>query len=150
MAAFESLKVSLIKYGQNHLVEAYEQLQSPKDKEELLKDLSNIDLEEMCNNFRKSTLPTNGMTNGHNDANGQESKSMDDLMEPIEDDLCASVNKSSDVELQSYRETALKEISRGHVGVLLLAGGQGTRLGMYLAKKCHIFLFKKTKTLYVI
>ena len=69
------------------------------------------------------------MTNGHGNSNGQEIKTIDDRMEPIEDDLCASINKSSDAELQSYREIALKEISQGHVGVLLLAGGQGTRLG---------------------
>ena len=129
MAAYESLKLSLLKYGQDHLVEAYEKLQSKKDQEILLNDLSNIDLEEMCNNFRKSTLPTHNMTNGHGNSNGQEIKTIDDRMEPIEDDLCASINKSSDAELQSYREIALKEISQGHVGVLLLAGGQGTRLG---------------------
>ena len=52
-STFEKLKVSLIKYDQNHLIEAYENLHSDSDKEELLNDLTSIDFEEMCNNFKR-------------------------------------------------------------------------------------------------
>ena len=52
-STFEKLKVSLIKYDQNHLIEAYENLHSDSDKEELLTDLTSIDFEEMCNNFKR-------------------------------------------------------------------------------------------------
>ena len=52
-SSFEKLKISLIKYDQNHLIEAYEKLHSDSDKEELLNDLTSIDFEEMCNNFKR-------------------------------------------------------------------------------------------------
>ena len=68
-------------------------------------------------------------------------------MEPIEDDLCGSVNKSSEADLESYREKALNEISQGHVGVLLLAGGQGTRLGRFL--KWQGIFFKKARQIII-
>ena len=101
--------------------------------------------------LKRSTSPSSTTqqsisTNGHdkNDlANGKDPpKSVDDRMEPIEDDLCGSVNKSSEADLQSYREKALKEISQGHVGVLLLAGGQGTRLGKYVGEVTNRYLLK--------
>ena len=90
-----------------------------------------IDLNEMCGNYKRSMCSIgseNGtsMTNGHK----EEPKSIDDRMEPISDDLCASVGKSSSKDLESYCQTSMKHISQGHIGVLLLAGGQGTRLGM--------------------
>lgn len=52
-SSLEKLKVSLIKYDQKHLIEAYEQLHSDSDKEELLNDLTTIDFEEMCLNFKR-------------------------------------------------------------------------------------------------
>ena len=52
-STFEKLKVSLIKYDQNHLIEAYEKLHLDSDKEELLNDLTTIDFEEMCHNFKR-------------------------------------------------------------------------------------------------
>ena len=127
MADFDALKLSLQNYGQQHLVDAYEKLESSQDKEKLFNDLSDIDLEEMCNSFRKSTLPNYAIQNGH--GNGQDLRTVDERMEPIEDDLCASVNKSSEAELEKFRNIAITEISKGRIGVLLLAGGQGTRLG---------------------
>ena len=44
--------------------------------------------------------------------------------------LSQSVAASTPEELEEYRRAGLEAAARGHVGVLLLAGGQGTRLGV--------------------
>ena len=148
MASEETLKANLETHGQLHLVKAVESLASLKDRQILLEDLQSIDLKEMCGNFKKSTTPQHlNMTNGHG---GSPPNTIDDLMEPIEDDLCASINKSTPNELQSFRETTLKHICQGHVGVLLLAGGQGTRLGVPYPKGMYNIGLPSGKTLYQI
>ena len=148
MASEASLLDSLKAHGQDHLVKALETLQSnPEQRQLLLQDLFNVDLEEMCASFKKSTAATNNCTNGDH---AKEIKSVDDLMEPIEDDLCGSVNKSSPEDLKTYRETSLQHIGEGHIGVLLLAGGQGTRLGVPYPKGMYDIGLPSGKTLYQI
>ncbi len=146
----ETLVANLKKHGQEHLIHALNELQDdPKSFNLLSEDLQSIDLDEMCGNFRKSTQPS--IVNGHADGGGEEQgKSLDDRMEPIEDDLCASVNKTSPDALDDYRKVCLEHISKGHVGVLLLAGGQGTRLGVPYPKGMFNIGLPSNKTLYQI
>ena len=149
MATEEELKATLLKFDQGHLVKALEKTQSATDHEKLLQDLLSIDFEEMCGNFQKSgaaPVPPPSIANGHT----KEHKSIDDRMEPIEDDLCGSVNKATANELESYLQVSLKEISQSHVGVLLLAGGQGTRLGVPYPKGMYDIALPSKKTLYQI
>lgn len=139
----DELKAVLHKYGQDHLGHALDSLADAKDRQTLLEDLRSIDFDEMCRNFQKSTKSDQ---NGHT----EETKNVDDLMEPIEDDLCGSVTKTANEELESYQEKALIAISEGQVGVLLLAGGQGTRLGVPYPKGMFNIGLPSGKTLYQI
>ena len=142
----DDLKSMLHKYGQDHLGQALDSLADDKDRQALFEDLKSIDYEEMCGNFRRSTKTV--QQNGHGEE--AEAKSVDDLMEPIEDDLCGSVTKTSLDELESYQEKAFLAISEGQVGVLLLAGGQGTRLGVPYPKGMFNIGLPSGKTLYQI
>ncbi|CAF3671866.1 unnamed protein product, partial [Adineta steineri] len=51
-------------------------------------------------------------------------------MEPVPDTVTGSINETSKEQLEKYRQRGLKAIAEGSVCVLLLAGGQGTRLGV--------------------
>ena len=50
-------------------------------------------------------------------------------MEALDESQCGAVIKSTDEDLAHYENLSFHEIAAGHVGILLLAGGQGTRLG---------------------
>ena len=48
-------------------------------------------------------------------------------MEPLDESQCGAVIKSTDEDLLHYENLSFQEIAAGNVGILLLAGGQGTR-----------------------
>ncbi len=59
-------------------------------------------------------------------------------MNPLDDSQCGSIIKSTDEDLIHYQNLSLAEIGAGHVGILLLAGGQGTRLGVNYPKVRYV------------
>jgi UDP-N-acetylglucosamine/UDP-N-acetylgalactosamine diphosphorylase len=54
---------------------------------------------------------------------------LDDRLKPIPESQYMSVSRTSLDDQKKYFKIGLTEISKNHVGVLLMAGGQGTRLG---------------------
>ena len=88
------------------------------EREQLVKDLSDVDLAEMNEIYQRT-------------CGGSVDQSRDvSTMEPIDPTLTESIKTSSPDTLELYREVGLKAAAAGQVGVLLLAGGQGTRLGV--------------------
>ena len=71
-------------------------------------------------------------------------------MEPVQADLCDSIMTSSHDSVDTYINTTLRAIAAGQVGVLLLAGGQGTRLGVNYPKGMYNIGLPSNKTLYQI
>jgi len=55
-------------------------------------------------------------------------------MSPLSDNICGSVLKASQSEKEKYENLAFQKIINGQLAVLLLAGGQGTRLGVSYPK----------------
>lgn len=132
---YSSLAASLEKYGQGHVLQWWEELDQA-GRDQLAGELEELDLEEMEEMYRKTCLEP-------------EDRDMSS-MEPVEASLCESMVTSSQASLETYTKVALTEAAQGRVGVLLLAGGQGTRLGVGYPKGMYNIGLPSNKTLYQI
>ncbi|CAF1104212.1 unnamed protein product [Adineta ricciae] len=140
-----SIKERLAKANQAHLLDYWSELTNGQ-RQTLLHDINEID-------FDRVTKAYNGikheLTENHAGENVQQ-ESIDDLMEPVPDSVTGSVNDTNKELLEHYRQQGLKAISEGAVCVLLLAGGQGTRLGVDYPKGMYNVGLPSKKTLYQI
>merc|ERR1719189_1210639 len=73
---------------------------------------------------------------------------LDDKMQPLTESQCGSTAQSTDRDLSHYESLSMTEISQGKVGILLLAGGQGTRLGVSYPKGMYDVGLPSNKTLF--
>eukprot|EP01023_Acetabularia_acetabulum_P030399 TRINITY_DN2861_c1_g2_i1.p1 TRINITY_DN2861_c1_g2~~TRINITY_DN2861_c1_g2_i1.p1 ORF type:complete len:508 (-),score=87.02 TRINITY_DN2861_c1_g2_i1:310-1704(-) len=124
------LKSSLEKYGQQHLLQDWDKLDEVQ-REELKQEVEGLDLEFLQRIFKTSTQTT-----------------------PVNLDVPESVenvnqisNRTEEQYLQWYN-VGLQTIAQGKLGVLLLAGGQGTRLGSPLPKGCYNIGLPSNKSLF--
>ncbi len=107
---FEDAKIVLKKHNQEHLLLKYNEL-IDKDKEKLLKQISDINFEQIEELYKKSIT--------------KEIKK-DSKIEPIE---YLDKTKLSEDEYNRYFNIGVEEIKKGKLAVVTMAGGQGTRLG---------------------
>lgn len=105
----EEIKAMLKKYNQEHILNHLEKLEENK-KQELLKQIENIDFELMKSLYEK--------------AEKKEKKDKDQVT-PIEYLDKYKLNE----EYKYYKAIGDKEIKDGKLAVVTMAGGQGTRLG---------------------
>ena len=135
-----SSKQELIKFlepfGQEHLAKFWDEL-NESDKENLVGDLNNTDFSELNKYFQKVSLEKD-LTN----------KEIDSHMTPVPNELKGSYAKSNKEQLAAYECEGLKAIAQGEVAVLLLAGGQGTRLGVKYPKGMYSVDLLSGKSLY--
>jgi len=112
---FES-KELLEKYDQKHLLVYYNEL-SEEEKDILLNQILSIDF-KMMDKMYKDTK--------------QEIEEKDDLIEPMEYIDKYELEKE---EYDKYEKIGIDKIQKGELGVLTMAGGQGTRLRTWRAKR---------------
>lgn len=100
------------KYGQEHLLQYFGEL-SNEEKQNLLQEIDEIDF-ELINDLYENNV------NGHIEEESEE-------IEPMEQ----SKELSSMIEEEKikYYDIGIEAIKKGEVGALVVAGGQGTRLG---------------------
>jgi len=98
-------------YGQEHLLDAYERLETKEEKEEFLETLFNIDFDQIQRLYEQTKLETKQVCERIQPANFIDGKA-----------LCGKKRKMCE-------EIGESEIKDGKLAVVTMAGGQGTRLG---------------------
>lgn len=128
---FETLTSRYQAAGQAHLLKFWPQL-SDSERAELAKQLEALDIERVNRIYKKAV--------------SAESSDASEPIEPLPHSASESVgNAEQDARWNSL---GLEAIARGQVGVLLMAGGQGTRLGSSAPKGCYDIGLPSHKSLF--
>jgi len=132
----EALRAELRQHGQEHLLQFWETLDQDQ-RRELLRDIKEINFAEAIEFFRHTM-----------EAADKDEEKLDERLQPIPPELHGAITRTSPELLRHYENLALDEISEGRVAALLLAGGQGTRLGVDYPKGMYDVGLPSGKTLY--
>ncbi|XP_035523667.1 UDP-N-acetylhexosamine pyrophosphorylase-like protein 1 [Morone saxatilis] len=138
MLSLERVERSLESAGQSHVLQFWSEL-SEEDREGFLQELSQLDLDGLKEHCEGATR-----------AAASPPASLDQNIEPVPPEFIGSVRRSDKRSLSEWENEGLLQISGNQVGVLLLAGGQGTRLGVQYPKGMYNVGLPSGKTLYQI
>lgn len=130
--------MSLESAGQSHVLQFWSEL-CEEERQRFLQELSQLDLSGL-----------KGHCEGAARAAASPAASLDQHIAPVPPELLGSVRKSDRKTLTEWENQGLLQISESRVGVLLLAGGQGTRLGVQYPKGMYNVGLPSRRTLYQI
>ncbi|KAG5834947.1 hypothetical protein ANANG_G00266940 [Anguilla anguilla] len=142
MITFEEAKTRLEVVGQSHLLRFWPEL-SEEEKSRFLGELSELNIKELEDHCRGATKAAFGQQTSLQDGLHRE-------MEPVPPEFIGGVKRSDKNTLDDWENEGILQISRNKVAVLLLAGGQGTRLGVPYPKGMYSVGLPSKKTLYQI
>lgn len=138
----EALKERYAAAGQSHVFTFWDSLSS-SEQESFAEQLSKLDVERV-NAVHKKALEADALAS-------QMASSKAELGPPPAESTVSTGEKSSDSALEKeLRDIGLKAIADGQAGVLLMAGGQGTRLGSSAPKGCYDIKLPSHKSLFQI
>ncbi|KAJ9237156.1 hypothetical protein DTO207G8_1458 [Paecilomyces variotii] len=135
---FNELKERFEKAGQGQVFAFLEELK-PAEKTQLFHQLSNFDPNRINELADKALNPPK--------ASAEETQTS---LEPLPETATASIIDSNPEELEKYYKEGLKLVAENKVAVVLMAGGQGTRLGSSAPKGCFDIGLPSHKSLFQI
>nr|XP_056716458.1 UDP-N-acetylhexosamine pyrophosphorylase-like protein 1 [Euleptes europaea] len=139
----EELRARLERSGQAHLLRFWGELGAAR-RDSLRATLAQLDARELgrhCQRAAEASAREQG---------GPGPGGLRGNWEPIPAQFLGSVRRSDGAALERWEEEGLRQISQDKVAVLLLAGGQGTRLGVPYPKGMYDVGLPSHKTLYQI
>ncbi|TFK56627.1 UDP-N-acetylglucosamine diphosphorylase [Heliocybe sulcata] len=123
--------------GQGHVFQFWPKLSEP-ERAKLAKQLEALDIERVNRIYKKAVTTEKEAS----DPNAKP-ESIEPLPEKASDTTVGVPEKE-----REWRTVGLRAIARGEVGVLLMAGGQGTRLGSSAPKGCYDIGLPSHKSLF--
>ncbi|CAK7215745.1 UDP-N-acetylglucosamine pyrophosphorylase [Sporothrix bragantina] len=123
--------------GQGQVFTFYDSL-SAAEQAELVKQASIFDPERINELAKEALHPTPAADSGPA------------VLEPLPESATASILDSKSSDIDSWYEAGLELIAKNKVGVVLMAGGQGTRLGSSAPKGCYDIGLPSQKSLFQI
>lgn len=136
MTSVEKIRGLLRECKQEHILQFWDELDE-NEQESFLKQLSTIRFKEV-----------NGLFTKAQESLTEDVQKLDARMHPIPPEQFGSEKNADKEQIENYRSIGLEEISQGTVAVLLLAGGQGTRLGVTYPKGMYSVGLPSGKTLF--
>ncbi|GBP41850.1 UDP-N-acetylhexosamine pyrophosphorylase-like protein 1 [Eumeta japonica] len=133
----EDLREYLAGCGQEHLLKYHGDL-AEDERDMLIKEIEQYDMREVKDTFRRA-IDFSHVIEKH-----------DDNLKPIPQTQYESVPTMTREKIEEYEKIGFREIGENKVGVLLLAGGQATRLGFGHPKGMYNVGLPSQKTLFQI
>lgn len=134
------------KAGQEQVFAFWEEL-SPTDKAILFEQLEGID-PEYVNKITDKALNPPKETSKSEDGEDQDKTDKAPKLEPLPESALSSIYDSNADDLKSWYDNGLGYIAQNQVAVVLMAGGQGTRLGSSAPKGCFNIGLPSEKSLF--
>ncbi|KAJ7988223.1 hypothetical protein DPEC_G00321370 [Dallia pectoralis] len=140
MLSIEEVTATLEHAGQSHVLQFWGEL-SEGEKSSFLRELSQLDLHELREHCARAAESA---------ATVHSASAASQHLEPVPSEFIGSVRRSNQTTLNCWENEGYLQISQNRVAVLLLAGGQGTRLGVPYPKGMYNVGLPSQKTLYQI
>ncbi|OMJ25748.1 UDP-N-acetylhexosamine pyrophosphorylase-like protein 1 [Smittium culicis] len=132
----ESLRKLYSSYDQEHIFEGLENISS-SELDEFIADLESIDIENLMNSFDRATREDSGVI-------------VPSDIQPLDDSEFDSEISCTPEKLKSWYNEGLNRIAANEVATIVMAGGQGTRLGSSRPKGCYKIGIPSDKSLFQI
>lgn len=139
----KELRQKYEKAGQEHVFAFYDDLK-PQEKSSLYEQAKEFDPEHI-NKLADTAL--NPPKKEKKDDGEEDEKDKPDL-KPLPDSATSSVLDSDEKDLKKWYDDGLDLVAENKVGVVLMAGGQGTRLGSSAPKGCYDIGLPSRKSLF--
>ncbi|MBN3319432.1 UAP1L protein, partial [Atractosteus spatula] len=141
MISVEEARARLEAAGQSHLLRFWPEL-SPGERRRFLGELAQFDPAQLRGHCRAAAEAARREPSAHD--------RLDRRLEPVPPEFVGGVGRSDPDTLKAWEDEGFLQISRNRVAVLLLAGGQGTRLGVSYPKGMYSVGLPSGRTLYQI